>query len=198
MDQALTGIQPPPEAQTVPNLLGQRIYRSPLGAPLSRASASFLARDPLTWHLVYWLSIWVVGNLRGEDETLMAFRIEIEHYGILDHEFQLQLLSAWDQYAIANRAPFTLHWMHLTAEGEAAKPFLRDIDRMLINKGLKARTYLYRLEMRLLTKMRLVQIETAKDQFENLIGLYRKLQEEETADAQAQNRLLNLRNGGHH
>ena len=58
---------------------------------MTHPSTLFLARSPLAWHLEYWLSLTVIGILRGEDPMLMFLRVEIEHVKMTDQEMKSRL-----------------------------------------------------------------------------------------------------------
>lgn len=96
--------------------------RTPLGEPMDPRSASSLAEDPLRWHLRYWLDLSVVAQLRGEDSMLIGFSIELEQYKTRDQALRTRLVNALDS--------------------PRAKPYLRDLDRMLVDKKTKTRRYL--------------------------------------------------------
>lgn len=185
--QIANGVQRPTEP---PNPL------TPLGEPISHTpSAHLLASEPLKWHLHYWLSIDVLGMLRGENPLLMAFRTDIEHYKIKDVEFRIRLVEAWRTYRQVHRPYFRLQWERLTLESEEAKPYLRDIDRMLVNKGAKAREYLRRIENMMISILRDGQIESARWLSDIIAQVYQKLEDEEKADEEARNRKPTGKNG---
>lgn len=198
--QVTSGAQQPNGAQ-IANGLQRPIEPpyplTPLGEPISHTpSAQLLASDPLTWHLHYWLSIGVLGMLRGENPLLMAFRTDIEHYNkIKDVEFRIRLVEAWRTYRQVHLPYFRQQWERLTLESEEAKPYLRDIDRMLVNKGAKAREYLCRIENMMISILRDGQIESARWLFDIIARVYQRLEEEEKADEEARNRKPNGING---
>ena len=154
-------------------------------------SLALLADDPLTWHLRYWLSLAVIGLLRGEDAVLMNFRIEMEHFKIRDLELRDALIIDWRTYRVANYAACQEHWGQQTLESEEAMPYLRDIDRMLVDKGRKARDHLRRLESAMGSFLRAREIDIARAMVEKIAQIYQKLEEEETLDEQARNRQPN-------
>lgn len=82
---------------------------------------------------------------------------------------------------------FQRHWEEKTLESSEAKWYMRDINTMLMDKGLKARHYLYRKEFLMLEALRGARFERARVLFEGLAKLYGKLQEEESRDAEARN-----------
>lgn len=76
----------------------------------------------------------------------------------------------------------------LTLESEEAKPNLRDIDRMLVNKGAKAREYLRRIECMMISILQDRQIKSVRWLFDIIVQIYQKLEKEEKADEEARNR----------
>lgn len=187
MDQASIGAQ-------LPNGLGPLGTRTPLGEPISHFSASFLAEDPLAWHMHYWLSLEVVGVMRGEDAMLMALRVEWEQELLLGDGIKIQLLTdnVWPRYRILNRERYEQFWAQMTVESEDARWYLRDVDRMLVDKARKTRAKLRRSERMMQAALQAVSID-----IEELTQQYGKLQEEETAEAEARNRLSNRAGGAH-
>lgn len=116
--------------------------RTPLGEPMDPRSASSLAEDPLRWHLRYWLDLSVVAQLRGEDSMLIGFSIELEQYKTRDQALRTRLVNAWKMHQLVNHASCSRHWNRLTLDSPRAKPYLRDLDRMLVDKETKTRRYL--------------------------------------------------------
>lgn len=115
---------------------------TPLGEPMNQASASVQAEDPLGWHLLYWLSIEVVARIRGEDPLLMAARIEFEHDNIADPAFKTQLREAWTRFREVNIEQCERYWRQRTLDDVEGKKYLRDLDRMLLDKQPKMRCHL--------------------------------------------------------
>lgn len=101
----------------------------------------------------------------------------------------------WRTYRVTNHAECQRNWGRLTLESEEAKPFLRDIDRMLVDKGPKTREHLHRLQSAMVSFLRATEIDTARAMFERIAQIYQKLEEEETVDEQARNRQPNGING---
>lgn len=138
--EASNGVQAPHRKPSDP--------QTPLGEPISESCASSLAEDSLRWHLQYWLVLSVIDTLRGEDSMLIAFSIELEHYKIRDQQLRTRLVDAWKMYRLVNYASCSRYWTRLTVESDRAKPYLRDLDRMLVDKGTKTRRYLCRQLLR--------------------------------------------------
>lgn len=159
-------------------------HRSPLGQLLPPASAEFLARDPLGWHLMYWLNIWVVGIRHYEDAELLVLWIEMEQAKIPDQRLRKELQNNWEEYLITNREESERSWAQLTSEDPGIKAYLEDIDTMLADKG-KMRSYLHRLELLMLSTLCDVGVAETREFFHNLAGLYGKLLDEEIAAAEA-------------
>lgn len=171
-------------------LLDHPFSQSPLGAPLSQGSASFLAQDPIAWHLQYWLSIGTVGIIRGEDPLLMLVRINIEFLK-LDPDLSFALHPIWNLYWKANSEECKRRWAQISPESEEAKFYLDDISRMLVNKGLKTRKYLHCWKMQMMDSLEAGSVAIARMSFDELGLIYQKLQEEEEAATEAKIRFLN-------
>ncbi|MCJ1262884.1 hypothetical protein MMC22_002754 [Lobaria immixta] len=158
--------------------------RSPLGEPIDDIESMILFGVPRMWHMRYWLDIYAIEVLRGEDEMLMSLRINIEQHKIPDQELKSQVQTEWIT-ELRNRAEDRLqNWSEKTLESEEAQPYLRDIDRMLVDKGRKARDYLRLIEIPMC--IRVPNIDIASMIFQKLSLLYRKL-----------NRVPNGTNGVH-
>lgn len=119
---------------------------TPLGEPMDQASASERARDPLTWHLRYWLNLDIIAALRDEDVVLTGIRIDMEHEKIADPMFQIQLRTAWRQFQIDHLRASMLRWIQKTLDDQEAQKYVRDLDRMLVDKGLKMQARIRRME----------------------------------------------------
>lgn len=167
MDQVPTGIQSPNEAQTpsgvrssnetsaTPEPLSLSDFRTPLGEPMDQTSASSLAEDPIKWHMNYWNSLWSVAVANGEDGILMALRIEYEIPKIPDKEILNKVNSFWHerqgliegegQRRLSSTSD-SFRPQKDTIQSEEQKRMSRDIERMLVDKGRKIRTYLLSLE----------------------------------------------------
>lgn len=182
MDQAVTRAQAAIETLGLSDPPDPSDSQTPLGEPLDQVSAAALAKDPLAWHLRYWLDLCTVGNLRGEDEILLALRMEIEVNKILDMELHSAFYDAWFQYVMDNSEESARNWIQRTLESDEAKRYLRDIDRMLEDKARKTRHYLGHLERLMLTSLQEGDAETAKMFFQKLAPVYPKLLREEAAD----------------
>ncbi|MCJ1427314.1 hypothetical protein MMC29_005217, partial [Sticta canariensis] len=178
-------VQLPPEALALIDPLGQSDRRTPLGGPMNQLSAFLRAQNPLDWLRQYWLNIGVVGMLRGEDRDLLVLRIEIEHTKIPDPDFRAEFRNSWRQYRVDNRDEIKRQWVERTLESREARPYHRDIDRMLVNKGPKTRNYLRQMERLMITSLRDQRVGTARVFFNQLSQLYGKLRDEERADADA-------------
>lgn len=191
MDQAPRGDEAPNEAQTperisaraitagFPDPLGPSDARTPLGEPMNRFSAYLLARIPFDWHRDYWVSLGVLGMSRGEDELIMALMIEIEQGKIPDQRIKDELSNTWDEFQRVNREHITQRWQETSADDEALIKLLRDVDRMLVDKFQKARSYLVRHERLMINSLRVGNLEEARHIFERLALIYQKLREEE-------------------
>lgn len=183
MDQTPTRAQAATETPRLPDPADASDFRTPLGEPIDQVSAANLAKDPLLWHLTYWLDLCTVGNLRGEDEILLALRMEMEVDKMLDMELQSAIYDAWFRFFMDNSEESARNWIQRTLESDEAKPYLRDIDRMLVDKARKTRQHLGHLERHMLTSLQEGDAEKAKKFFEKLAPVYPKLLREEAADA---------------
>lgn len=152
---------------------------------MTHPSALSLARCPLAWHLDYWLSLTVIGILRGEDPMLTFLRVEIEHSKMSDQEMKSRLYDAWNQYLIAHIETHLQFWNLITLESRAAKRYLRDLDRMLVDKGAKARTYLGQVKSVVLDDLHAGRFGRARELFEKLGQMYQKLHAEERNEIEA-------------
>lgn len=113
--------------------------------------------------------------MRGEDTTLMALLIEIELQRIPDVRLNIQLSHQWNQFKINYREEFQQFWAQQTLECAEAKAYLRDIDRILMDKVRKAREYLPRGERMMIHAMRNGDTQIARNMFERVCGLYQIL-----------------------
>lgn len=194
MDQTPRGDEAPNEAQPperisartitagFPDPLGPSDTRTPLGEPMNRFSAFLLARIPFDWHRDYWVSLGVLGMSRGEDELIMALMIEIEQSKIPDQRIRVELSNTWNEFQRVNRGHIAQRWQQTSADDEALIKLHRDVDRMLVDKFQKARSYLVRHETRMIHSLRHGNLEEARQIFERLALIYRKLCEEERRD----------------
>lgn len=168
------------------------VSQTPLGAPINQASAMLLAKDPLAWNLQYWLDLGLIGNLRGEDIMLMGLRIEIEYSKTLDPALRIQFQNAWIKYQIRNRAERVRYWSQMTLDSEDAKPYLRDLNTMLVDKGRKTRDYLRSAETAMSQEQENLNFGRAQVIFDRLARIYPKLRQEEAGNAGAGGRSQNL------
>lgn len=120
---------------------------TPLGEPLSLASASHRARDPHMWHQHYWLNLSVIATKCGEHPTLTAIRIEMEQAKLERPEPCAQLRSAQRQFQTANRPRYWRHWTQRTLDDEEARKYVADLERMLVDKERKMKDYLRGVEV---------------------------------------------------
>ncbi|MCJ1425143.1 hypothetical protein MMC29_003031, partial [Sticta canariensis] len=162
--------------------------RTPLGEPMSLLAGFLLTTDPVSWHLQYWLNIEVVGVLRGEDVTLMAVRVENELRSIERAQIRDGVQRAWGDFHRNNTEKYLEEWLHRTLASEEAQPFLRDIDRMLVDKEQKTRDYVAEMELDLVDWHRRAQAEMA-EKLTKISLLYRRLAEENIADQERVRRL---------
>lgn len=155
---------------------------------MSLLAGFILTSDPVQWHLQYWLNIEVVGVLRGEDITLMAFRVENEIRNIERAQIRDGVHQAWGDFHRNNTQRYQLEWQQKTLASQEAQPYLRDIDRMLVNKEQKTRDYVHQMERDLFDWRRRVQAEMT-EKVTKIGQLYRKLANENLADQERARRL---------
>lgn len=167
--------------------------RSPLGQLLPPASTEFLARDPLGWHLMYWLNIWVVGIRHYEDPVLLVLWIDMEQTKIPDQTLREELQNAWEEYLLANREESEQSWAQLTPDDPGIKAYLEDIDTMVADKN-KMRSYLHSLELHMFNTLHDAGVAEIRECFHNLAELYRRLEDEEVAAAEAR-KIFDIRGG---
>ncbi|MCJ1422814.1 hypothetical protein MMC29_000694 [Sticta canariensis] len=155
--------------------------QTPLGEPMSSLSGFLLPKSPVKWHLNYWLNIAVVAALRGEDKALLAIRVEREFRNIANVETRKSVQQAWVSFYQTNSVVYELNWLHKTLASSEAQVYLRDIDRMLVNKGQKTRDYLHNVVLHLIDMEQKILDEVARRQLK-IDQVYRKLEEEEIVD----------------
>lgn len=144
---------------------------------MTQHSASCQAQDPLTWHLRYWLNLLIIGSLRGEDEELLTFRVEME-WMKLDSRLKDQLYSNWVEYKKKKLEASYWFWQEMTVESEEAKWYMSDIDTMLMDKVQKARDFLDTRKSLLRSTIQAWKFEEALELCHAITSLTRKLEEE--------------------
>ncbi|MCJ1469431.1 hypothetical protein MMC07_008064 [Pseudocyphellaria aurata] len=175
------GVQFPAEAPAIIDPLGLSTTRTPLGGPMDRLSAAALAHDPVTWHRRYWLDIYTVGILLGEDPWLMLLRVEIELNKITDDAIKRALLNDWAPYMRAHVDVKIGLWRVKTLQNDEGLQLRRDLDWMLEDKMRKALDHLRGIEDRMIGFLRDGDGERAPASFDKLLFLYQKLKEEREA-----------------
>lgn len=188
--QLSIGVQPPTWTPAALNSLGPSDFKTPLGEPLNQLSAIRKAQFPVMWHLNYWLNMGIIGIFYGQDSMLMSVRIEIEIEEMPEEHIKIAIRNRWHQYRGANKQEYERIWARLTLESEEAKPYLRDIHKMLKNKLIKTKEYLQSAKEGIITCLRAGQMEEATKLFDKLAQLYQKLKDETAADAEARTRFL--------
>lgn len=111
--------------------------RTLLGEPMSKAAISLREKDPLAWHLQYWLDILVIGMscYQGLGQILST-RINIEHGEIADHSFRSRFREAFGKFQFENQTEYFRKWDPNTFEESSVKmaqfeAHVRDLQRML-------------------------------------------------------------------
>lgn len=187
--QTPTGAQQAaPRAQQTPDAAEPRSI-TPLGELISEESLVRLVGDPLGWYLQYWLDLNIIGMMRGEDQTLLSIRIMMEQDECPEMLFKVQIRNAWQKYQTAYKELRIRQWLPLQGDlGDEAKPFHRDLDRLLVKtKGPKVRDYIRRFEISMNEKIRATEVDRAKHLFEWLVQINQSLKKEEAAEAEARN-----------
>lgn len=195
MDQALTEAQSldlvdmligaPPPAPSAPfsESFDPQVPRTPLGEPLEYFTELLLATDPVKWHVQYWFDLFLSGVMQGVDATLMLLRIEIEQTKI-SNQFGIEVRRAWKCHRTGNHEGFPVSVSdYLRDFSEIDQRFLRDLDRLLADKGPKTRIYLHQLEGLMINSVRDGNISKSCVFCEKLSTLWLRLREEEIADA---------------
>lgn len=163
---------------------------TPLGEPItSAAAAAFQASDPLTWHLSYWLNIEVIGQSLDEDAVLMAARIDREGRLITNAAFRTTLQNAWHPFQAAHRALYEQRWAACDLTDPHSYAYLRDLARLLTDKGQKMRGYLALLEEDRDQAHRDGNDKKEQDAKAWIARVELALQGEETRDAEARRQL---------
>ena len=187
----LHSLDGPTESRTSPNPQGHSKSLTPLGEPISQASAMSLAEDPLSWHLRYWLGLLSVATLHSQDVMLTAARIdhEIEQIQNLDLEIKIEIKKAWHYQLmkIADEVKRQEHLKHVRSPDfwdpptldSRSKSLLRDLDRMLEDKEEKTRKYIRQQEGTMNAWLRAGAYDTARCIFDRVVQLYQRLEEEE-------------------
>lgn len=176
---------------------------------MDQASASRRARDPLTWHLQYWLDLDIIALLRNEDGILTGIRIDMEQEKIADTALKNQLQNGRKQFQRDNLDAYMRHWHQKTLDDEEAQKYVRDLDRMLVDRGPKMRAYIRLMEMEMNEYGRTGDLSRASQH----LGLHhlarrrleaeenrlvrQRLEAEETRDSGERNRHSNSANGAH-
>ncbi|MCJ1263485.1 hypothetical protein MMC22_003355 [Lobaria immixta] len=178
-------IEAPPPAPSAPfsESFGPQVPRTPLGEPLEFFTELLLAADPVEWHMQYWFDLFLSGVMRGVDATLMLLRIEIEQTKISD-QLGIEVRRAWRCHRTGNHDGFPVSVSdYLRSFGEVEQRFLRDLDRLLADKGPRTRIYLYQLEKLMVNSVRDGKTSESCAVCEKLTTLWLRLREEEIADA---------------
>ncbi|MCJ1466206.1 hypothetical protein MMC07_004825 [Pseudocyphellaria aurata] len=165
--------QPPPSLFSPPP--GQIPGRSPLGEPLNEESARFLVQFPLRWHPIYWLSLGIIGIKYGEDATLMAILVDIEMARIPNERVRNQVIQQWNQFKIDHRQKCLDYWDLEGLDNDEGRAFLRDLDRILVDKVRKAQEYIPHGEWLLTRAMRSGHEDLSQFLFWRLVHLHEAL-----------------------
>lgn len=91
--------------------------------------------EKIEWsHLQCWLRIYLRGIDNGEDETLLALKIQTEQNAIPESDFKEQLIRTWENYRIFNRQSNARQWSRINRQ-------CRDFERHCQATGFDLRAY---------------------------------------------------------
>lgn len=182
----MNATQAPIETQAPEQIPAPGVLLTPLGQPISEANARLRDQERLEWHLNYWLNIYTVALLRGEDMMLMAARIDKEHEEIADPVFRAELKDNWYNFQVIYSGPALLYWNQSSLDIEGAEMFLNDIDTMLQNKGKKMRDYICMLVLLMNEHSRRGDEVEATKVYRHIRRLIQRMRQEEALDDEAE------------
>lgn len=148
----------------------------------------------LEWYLHNWLNLDVIAELRGEDMTLMTIMIEMEQEQNYSPTLKNQLRTAWSGFNRENRPAYLRYWEQKTLQNEEAEKYISDLNRMLVCKGPKVRSYIHHMQMKMEKSLRSGKFTRADRFFDIICLLTQKLEDEKTKDAEAEPQLSNSAN----
>lgn len=157
---------------------------------------SNLKRDGnhLEWYLHHWLNLDVIAELRGEDMTLITIMIEMEQEQNYSPTLKSQLQTAWPGFNRKNRLAYFRYWEEKTLQNQEAEMYVSNLNRMLVCKGSKVRSYIHHMQMKMEKSLRTGNFTRADRIFDIICLLTQKLEDEMTKDAEAENQLSNSAN----
>lgn len=162
---------------------------------MSPASTLQRQQDPLWWCLEYWLDMIAIGIMHHEDIWLLLLKVDMEINKISDRELQLQFQTGWGPFQRENFEECMRQWRRKTLESREAQPYLRDLDRMMVDKWQKTREDLLREEEWMSHDLKSPNVKRT-DEFLAVAGVScRDLWREERADAKVR---LSKKNRAHH
>ena len=139
-------------------------------------------QNPVEWHLNYWLNVFVVAMMRGENPTLTLVRIEREQSLMDDERVGYHVQSMWLQFRRDHQANVQGIWEQLGLEDGNADIIIEDIGSMLVDKERKMMNYLLIKEAEMLHEVRNSRPEQARARSDQLCNIYDHLRVETTAD----------------
>lgn len=163
---------------------GPSYSRTPFGEPINQLSAAVLVQDPVMWHMEFFLNLGEVGTLYGKDSVLMTLKIRIEMMNIPDRQLSRAVCLQFNDYCRTKRAERKRTWEQSGLETDMAKSYIRDIHRMEANKLWKMERYLRTCEELMVTAIRARRIEKARADFNMIVMLRKKIDEERKQDAE--------------
>lgn len=178
--------QAPNENQAPKQTPAPTVDLTPLGGPVNGATALLRDQDSLKWHLNYWLDLYTIAIISGQDMILMAARIDKEHEEITDLGFRAELKDNWYNFLLTYSGQVLLHWNQTSLNSEEAKMFLSDIDRLLENKGKKMRDYICMLVILMNEHSRREDEVNATKVYRQIRRLIQRMRQEEARDAEAE------------
>lgn len=105
-EEIILAIKTEIQKNKIPNPLDESDFRPFLHEPSNNYLWAGQLAEKIKWsHLQCWLRIDLQGIDDGEDETLLALKIQIEQNTIPDGDFKNELVRTWENYRIFNRQP---------------------------------------------------------------------------------------------
>lgn len=159
--------------------------QTPLGEPMTPASAWAQVQNPLVWNLNYWLNLYVIGIMRLQDRRVITARMDREQRNKMTYNMYLEFQSHWYQFKHTYEAGCFRYWEPMYPQNLEYQAYVRDLDRMLEFKEEKIGEYLRALTTMWENFRRMNSIDAANNTA-NLINRIRQgLQQEYLRDAEA-------------
>lgn len=112
--------------------------KTPLGEPMSQESTSERTRDPLEWHLKYFLNLYVIGILvRGQEadnDRSIGGRVMGEYWK-LNQPLKTQFLNQWFGFREVHKQEYFQKWKLGSRDEEEFQAYARDFATMVRTNG---------------------------------------------------------------